>query len=127
MPRPCFTGHWALNLQRSELQIPSPESSLFLIEHDEPVFRLTRTHVYDGKSNTISFELTSDGKEYDQDFGELHACSRLYWDGDRLVLDMKVRINDDEGTNILWYSLEDSCRSFIAVEQWRSVKHHHDN
>jgi hypothetical protein len=127
MPRPHFTGRWVLNLQRSELQIPPPESSLFVIEHDESFFRLTRTHVYNGESNTISFELTTDGKEYDQDFGELHASSRLYWDDDRLVLDMKVRINDDEGTNIAWYSLGDSGCIFIAVEQWRSAKHSHDN
>jgi hypothetical protein len=127
MRRPCFTGHWALNLLRSELQIPPPESSLFVIEHDEPVFRLTRTHVYGGKSNTISFELTTDGKEYEQDFGELHARSRLSWHDNRLILEMKVRINDDEGTNIDWYSMEDNGRSFIAVEQWRSVKHRHDN
>ena len=100
MPRTSFTGHWVFNLQRSELQIPPPEFSLFVIEHDEPVFRLTRTHVYAGTPNTISFELTTDGKEYEQDFGELHACSRLSWHDDRLVLEMKVRTKDDEGTNL---------------------------
>jgi len=127
MSKPNFTGQWKLNLEKSRLQIPTPASSLFVIEHREPTFRLTRTNVYGSEPNTISFEGTTDGAESEHDFGEVHARMRLYWDGDTLVADMHVRTKDDAGTNIVRYSLEDEGRMFRVVEQARSPKYRHDN
>jgi hypothetical protein len=125
--KPNFTGHWKLNLEKSQLQVPRPTSSLFEIEHCEPNFHLTRTHVYRTDSNTISMDLTTDGIEYPQKFGELRALTRLYWKGSVLVLDMKVSIHGDQGTNVDYYSLRDGGRTFVAVERWRSSKQRHDN
>ncbi len=125
--KPNFTGKWKLNLEKSKLQIPPPTSSMFEIDHREPKFRLTRTHVYGDKSDTITMDLSTDGAEYPQAFGALRARTRLYWEGSTLVLDMKVRIKDDEGTNVARYSLENAGQTFVAAERWRSSKHSHDN
>ena len=61
--KPDFSGEWTLNREKSRLQTPMPDSTLFRIEHREPVFRLTRTHVVKGKADTFSIDLTTDGKE----------------------------------------------------------------
>ena len=125
--KPNFTGRWNLNPEKSELQFPPPTSSLFVVEHQEPRFHVTRTHVYGDRSDTISFELTTDGQECELKFGDFRALARMRWDGVTLVTEMTVRVKDDEGTNVVWYSLEDDRRTFVARERWRSTNHHHDN
>ena len=125
--KPNFSGRWVLNLEKSKLQIPQPTSSLFEIDHREPKFRLTRTHVYADRSDTITMDLTTDGTEYPQEFGELRSRTRLYWAESTLILDMKVSLKDHKGTNVDRYSLENAGQTFVAVERLRSSQHSHDN
>jgi hypothetical protein len=125
--RPDFSGKWVLNLEKSKLQIPPPTSSLFEIDHREPDFRLTRTHVYGDRSDTITMHLTTDGTEYPQQFGELKARTRLYWEGPTLILDMTFNLKHDKGTNVVRYSLKNAGRTLVSVEKWRSSGHSHDN
>jgi hypothetical protein len=80
-----------------------------------------------GVSDTVSFEGLTDGREREHDFGALQARIRMYWDGARLLAEMFVHTADDEGTNIVSYALEDAGLTLVALEQWRSRKHHHDN
>src|SRR5262249_47325453 len=61
MAKPDFTGIWKFNRSRSSLQIPAPDSTTFVIEHREPRFHLSRTHVVGGHRDTLSLELTTDG------------------------------------------------------------------
>lgn len=125
--KPDFTGKWRFNAAKSALQIPAPESSRFEIDHREPDFRLTRTHVYGGQSDTVTVELTIGAAECSRQLGGVNARLRLYWEGPELVLDSTVRTPDDEGTNVVRYALRDAGGTFVAVEQWRSARHHHDN
>jgi len=106
MSQPNFTGSWKLNREKSKLQIPQPTSSIFEIEHSEPKFCLTRTLVYGEQSNTITLDLTIDGEEHLHEIGGITARIRLHWDGDTLVGHMQVAAKDDEGTNVVRYSLE---------------------
>jgi len=122
-----FTGKWRFNTEKSTLQIPVPESACFEIEHREPDFRLTRTLVYAGQADTLTVELKTDGAESVQQFGDIQARIRLQWDGPDLVFDSAVRTPNDEGTNVVRYSLRDNGRTFVAVECVRSTKHQHDN
>ena len=126
-PKPDFTGNWRFNPRRSTLQIPVPDSSRFEIDHREPRFRLTRTHVYGGVPDTFTVELTTDGQPYSRQFGPIHANLHLAWDGATLFLDSVVRSPDDEGTNQVRYALEDGGRTFVAIERWRSPRHQYDN
>ncbi len=48
MSRPDFSGTWVLDLSRSSLEITSPDSSIFVIDHVEPRLTVERTHVFDG-------------------------------------------------------------------------------
>ena len=56
MTKTNFTGTWKFNPNKSALQSPSPESSIFVIEHHEPNFHLERTHVLGGVSDTFSVD-----------------------------------------------------------------------
>jgi len=125
--KPDFSGKWKLNLAASKLQIPPPTSSRFEIEHREPKFRLTRTHVYGDRADTITVELTTDGRKTEQVFGERRASIRAHWEGSVLVAEMHVRTKDDEGTNVVRYSLANAGKTLVAVERWRSSKGRYDN
>ncbi len=89
MATPNFTGTWKFNSGKSVLQIPSPESSIFVIEHSEPHFRLERTHIFGGKSDTFSVALTTDGELIVINHGGLEIHSKMYWEGDSLVFDSR--------------------------------------
>lgn len=125
--KPNFTGVWKLNLQKSKLEIPPPTATTFRIDHREPHFHLSRTHVYGKQSDTWSADLTTDGKEYYQKEGNLETWTRVYWDGDSLVLDQKIKLNGKEGTNVVRYSLADNGRTFIALERMRTPRFSHEN
>ena len=85
-PRPDFTGVWKLNLQKSKLQVPAPESGVFRIEHREPSFKLSRTFIRDGKEDTWGIGLTTDGKEVVQEEKSETFRGRLTWVGSDLFL-----------------------------------------
>jgi hypothetical protein len=57
-PKPDFSGTWRFNPEKSALQIPAPDATIFVIEHREPLLHITRTHVVAGKSDATSWSLT---------------------------------------------------------------------
>ena len=127
MTKPDFTGTWKFNSAKSVLQMPPPESSIFVIEHSEPHFRLERTHVFDGKNNTFSVALTADGESTALNLGGFESQSKLYWEGDSLVFDSRFVHEGEQASNIVRYRLEDAGQTLIAEEQLRSTQHKHDN
>ncbi len=104
-----------------------PTKSIFVIEHQEPRFRLTRTHTRGERSDTLTFEYTTDGKEYHRKKGEYESWAHMSWLGDELVLDMNMSYRGEEGTNVVHYRLADEGQTFIAAEWYHlSSKHHHN-
>jgi hypothetical protein len=126
-PKPDFTGVWRFNKDRSQLEIPAPEFSRFEIEHQDPVFRLTRTLVYGAQSNTFSIELTADGKPSTRRIGDIEAVVRLTWDGADLLFDSVLRKSEEEGSNLVRYSLQNGGRTIVATESFRSRQQNYDN
>ncbi len=127
MTKPNFTGTWKFNPDKSVLQSPSPESSIFVIEHNEPDFRLERTHIFGGKSDTFSVALTTDGKPITLNHGGLEIHSKMYWEDDSLVFDSRFVHEGEEATNIVRYRLEDVGQTLIADEQLHSTQYKHNN
>jgi len=124
---PDFSGVWKFNAGKSQLQIPAPSSSTFTIDHKEPNFHLTRTHVYDGKPDTWSIDLTTDGKEVVQQEGDQTLQVRLYWEKNQLVFDSKIILKDREATNIVRYQLSEDGETFTALESFRGPRLKYDN
>jgi hypothetical protein len=122
-----FSGVWKFNPEKSRLQIPAPSASTFVVDHKEPRFHLTRTHVYDGKPDTWSIDLTTDGKEVIQQEGDQTLHVRLYWEGNQLIFDSKIILKDREATNIVRYQLSEDGKTFTATESFRGPRLTYDN
>ncbi len=126
-PRTDFSGTWEFNPTRSRLESTAPTESVFLIEHQGPRFKLTRTHTWDEKSDTLSFEATTDGEEHYQKDGEYETWTRMTWLGDELVLDTKMAYRGERGTNVVHYRLADEGETFIAAEWYHMPRRQSHN
>jgi hypothetical protein len=127
MSKPDFSGTWKFNPSKSVLQIPAPDSTIFIVEHREPVFRIQRTHVFGQKSDTFALDLTTDGKEATIDRGDMQIRARVYWEGDTLVFDTRLVKQGEEATNLVRYKLAETLDSFTAEERFRSKSLNYDN
>ena len=118
--KPNFSGTWILDLPSSKLEYKdAPVASTFNIQHHEPNFHLQRTHVYkDGQHDTWGIDLITDGKhEVVRKDGDNREVTRMYWDGDTLVLDEKATAPDgSSGTNLVRYSLSQDGKTMTALE-----------
>jgi hypothetical protein len=128
-PKPDFSGTWVLNLGKSKLQIQEKlDRASFTIDHKEPAFRFSRVFVVGGKEDALSYDLTTDGREKVVTEPDRTSTSRLYWDGDVLVLDERIVLKDGrEATNVVRYSLLDGGQTLVAEEKFRGPVHKHDN
>ena len=127
MNKPDFTGVWRFNSGKSLLEIPSPDSTLFVIDHHEPDFHLERTHTHGETSDTFSIDLTTDGGPVTKNHGDIEIRARLYWDGDVLVFDSRLIQGGQEGSNIVRYQLAEDGQIFVAVERLSLGVHRHTN
>jgi hypothetical protein len=125
--KPDFSGVWSLNLQKSKLQIPAPDSGVFTIDHKEPGFRLSRTFVKGGQSDVWSIDLTTDGKEVVQEEKTETFRGRLSWEGNNLVLNSTITITDRTATNVVRYRLSDDGLTLTATESFRGPRLKYDN
>ncbi|MCM3871982.1 MAG: hypothetical protein ND895_14960 [Pyrinomonadaceae bacterium] len=127
MSKPDFTGIWSFNRARSVLHISPPDATTFVIDHREPVLRITRTHVVGEVRDTFSLDLTTDGQVVMAERDDLRLKARAYWDGDTLVFDTRLIRAGEEATNLVRYTLSDSRETFVAEESFRSGSLYYDN
>ena len=127
--KPDLSGAWIVNLEKSRLQIGVKiERGAFTIDHKEPVFRFSRVFVVGGKEDALSYDLTTDGRAKVVTEPDRTSTSRLYWDGDVLVLDERIVLKDGrEATNVVRYSLQDGGQTLVAEEKFRGPIRKHDN
>ena len=127
--KPNLTGTWIFNPQASTVEGSAPSASTFYIKHDEPHFHLSRTHVFNGKSDTWSIDLVTDGKHEVVEHNSYYtARTRMYWEGSSLVLDMKmVTKKGERATNLVKYSLSEDGKTFIALERYKDSTEQHLN
>src|SRR5262249_61781139 len=95
-----FTGTWKLNHEKSSLQIPAPESTIFVIKHSEPHFHLERTHVFGGNSDTLSIDLTTDGKAQARNHGGFKIHASLPWEREEHEFHSKIHPRRGQTTDI---------------------------
>jgi hypothetical protein len=122
-----FSGTWKFDPVRSSLQIPPPESTTFVIEHREPLFRLTRTHVFEGQEDTFSIELKTAGEPTVHNHRGFEIRARLYWEGEALVFDSTLTREGEQATNLVRYTLEDDGQTFVAEEHFRGNQQRYCN
>ena len=127
MPKPDFSGTWKFNPARSRLQIPVPDTTIFVMEHREPALRITRTHIAGERRDTFSLDLTTDGRETAVDRGDLRIHARVTWEGDTLVFDTRLVRAGEEASNVVRYSLSEDGKTFVAEERFRGASLSYDN
>ena len=124
---PDLSGTWRLNHEGSRLEMTAPTESVFVVEHTETHFKLTRTHTWGERSDTISFEVPIDGEEHHRKVRDFETWSRMYWLGHELVLDQRIAYRGEEGTNVVHYRLEDGGKYLVAAEWYHMPERHHHN
>lgn len=102
------------------MDLPPPDATVFVIEHQEPLLSIRRTHVMGDTRDTFSVALTTDGQPTSVDHGGLQLSGRAYWDGDALVFDTTIVRSGEEATNVVRYTLSDDRRTLVADERLRS-------
>lgn len=122
-----FTGTWRFNHQRSLLEIPPPDSTIFVIDHRDPTFRLERTHTTGGVIDRMQIELKAGEGACTQMHGDVEICARLYWEGDALVCESVLKRGAEQGTNVVRYQLSDHGRTLLADETLKLGSHSHQN
>ena len=124
--KPNFSGTWRFNRARSRLEIPPPDDSTFQVRHREPHFALTRTHVVQGKADTLTIDLVTDGAEATHAIRDFALRARLFWDGDDLVFDSILKRGEQRAHNVVRYRLSDPD-TLVADERFRSENLSYDN
>jgi nuclear transport factor 2 (NTF2) superfamily protein len=125
--KPGFSGRWEFNPASSRLEMTAPNKSTFWIEHHDEIFKLTRTHVWGERWDTLSFEVTTDGVEHYKKRGQSESWTRMYWLGEELVLDMRLAYGGKQGTNVVHYRLADGGNTFVAAEWYHMAGKQHHN
>jgi hypothetical protein len=126
--KPDYSGSWKANFAKSKLQIPAPESTLFVIEHREPRFKLSRTHTAGEYRDTWSIELTTDGKEVTREEANRTVRCRLTWEGNSLVFAARIRMRDgEEITDRVKCVMAADGKSFTVYESYRGRTAKADN
>jgi hypothetical protein len=126
-PKPDFSGTWQLDLERSSLQIRSPDASTFVIDHDDPHWHLERTHVWGDRSDTLTLELTTDGELRAETIEGWEVRSRMHWEEETLVFNTKMSRGEQRTRVVVRYRLEDEGATFIAEEHLDRGQESHDN
>ncbi|OGF61964.1 MAG: hypothetical protein A2Y62_20800 [Candidatus Fischerbacteria bacterium RBG_13_37_8] len=125
--KPDFSGTYIFNAQKSKLEIPAPSSATFTIEHKEPLFKISRTIVFDEKSDTWGIELTTDGRDIIVEESERTLHCRAYWKGEDLAFDTAIIMKDKRAANFVQYHLSDDGITITATECFRGPTNQYDN
>ena len=125
--RPDFSGTWIFDPTRSVLQSPSPDSSVFVIDHREPRFHLSRTHFFGADSDTFAMDLTTDGAEVERSYDNFQLRGRSYWDGEALVFEATLLIEGEQASTVGRYSLAQEGNTLIAEEHFVMGQYSHEN
>ena len=125
--RPNFAGTWVLNLAKSKLQVPPPDSTIFVIDHHEPVVRLFRTHARAGRLDTVTITLRTDSSRIDGELRGAKSVSRTWWEGKELVFAIDLFLGEQHAAQTVRYSLTPDGGTFTAVENVHAGPNKHLN
>lgn len=114
---PNLSGTWVMNAAKSRLEVPVPDSTIFIIHHDEPIVRIFRTHATGGTLDTVTVVLRTDSSEADWALRGTKLTGRSWWVGDELVFWTGFADRDRPGSQVVRYSVSADGKTFTAVER----------
>jgi hypothetical protein len=112
-------------LTNSRLEVPAPDSTIFVIQDNEPTVRIFRTHARGGALDTVTIVLRTDSSQVDWALRGTRVTSRSWWDNDELVFWTGFADRARPGSQVVRYSLTADGKTFTAVERvdLPTVKH----
>jgi hypothetical protein len=120
---PPFSGTWVLKMQRSKVEAAHPPvSSEAIIRYDGKTWHFKRTHRYDsGRVDVWSIDLVVGSSKFQvEKDGPYVFRSRMYRDGDALVLAQDITASDGQkAKNTVRYSIEDKGNTLIEMKRKR--------
>ena len=114
--RPNFTGTWTLDLAKSRLEVPPPDSTVFVILHREPTVQMFRTHARGARLDTLTTTLRTDSSEVLWELRGAKVTSRTWWDGGELVFWSRFERDTLRASQVVRYSLSSDRKTFKALE-----------
>jgi hypothetical protein len=88
---------------------------------------VTRTVILNERSDTLSWQVTTDGKEHHRKDGDFESWMRMTWLNDELVLESKLAKAGEQGTNEAHYRLTDDGWTLVAAEWFHMPSSIHHN
>ncbi len=124
---PDLSGTWVLNRLKSHLEVPSPDSTIFVVRHDEPTVRIFRTHATDGTLDTVTITLRTDSSQADWNLRGMKVTSRSWWEGDELIFWSALAQGERRASQVVRYSLSKDRQTFTALETVDAGEASHTN
>ena len=119
--KPNFSGTWKLDVSKSDFGVfPPPNSRTDVIEHSDPALKVNTAE--DGAQGKQDFALqfTTDGKEATNNAGGLELKSILNWEGPTLVMDTKLKYQDNDVTIKAVWLLSDDGKTLTQNAHYNS-------
>jgi len=117
--KPDFSGTWIFNPQKSSLKVPPPSSMTLEIEQKDPDVSFSRKQVYGDQSFDWKLQAVTDGqKDVVQEGPGYTTHSRVYWQGNAMVIDSQITASDGtKVSDLVTYNLADGGKTLEAVER----------
>src|SRR5262249_46243461 len=96
--KPNFSGEWTLNVDKSNLgPMPPPASMTRKVDHSDPSLTMTQATTGGPQGDqTFTLKITTDGKEGTTEMMGNQAKTSATWEGDALVINLKLDLGGGE-------------------------------
>jgi hypothetical protein len=110
-----YSGTWKLNVAKSDFGVlPGPSSRTDVITHKEPQIAVDVTMETPQGNLTYTVNYSTDGKEVTNKVQERESKSTAKWDGNNLVVNTKLNVNDVNAV-VTWVLSADGKTLTISV------------
>jgi hypothetical protein len=92
-----YSGTWKLNVAKSDFgPLPAPDSRTDIIDHKDPTLKAATSQDGPQGKQDYTMAITTDGKEATNNAGGLELKSTGSWEGNNLVVDTKLKFQDND-------------------------------
>ena len=111
-PKPNFSGTWKLNTLESDFgPLPAPASRTDVIEHNEPSLKVsTDQSGAQGTQSDVAYYATN-GRDSMNKIGSVDVKSRVFWQGNALVVESTVYLEDSQANSNSVWTLSNDART----------------
>jgi hypothetical protein len=122
--KPNLSGTWVFDSQKSALKVPGPATMTLQIDQKDPHITSARIETYGDQSFNWKLDADADSPKEIVDTAPngVTTSSKVYWQGNALILDQKITASDGTKVNeMVTYTLEDNFSTLQAVERQTAV------